>query len=310
MGPVALPGPGPGWDRAGSPGGRKGSLSPPARSAGTAGLCKRWGRRGLPAPPAPAWRPRSAGRCALVPVTWASVPTHSAPSCTRAWPPPGKARLTHPLRPLRPSPTFSATASVAPEQSRATATAAVTASATAATSPDTGPRRSRVDAEAQGEDARGCFCAPRKPCRRARAGGRGSRLPSCDTGPGLPRLPGLQLPVWETGDPCLHRGKLGGRPLPTFTAVSATAGGPPERTGPTCAPSASRDASLPPGGTQTSVALMCEQRRQRREVLLPVGDQGIRTARAPPIRRVLEAPTQSPLLPAPGPHRWVRQPPD
>lgn len=217
--------------------------------------------------------------------------------------------MTHPLRPLRPSPTFSATASVAPEQSRATATAAVTASATAATSPDTGPRRSRVDAEAQGEDARGCFCAPSKHCRRARAGGRGSRLPSCDTGPGLPRLPGLQLPVWETGDPCLRRGKLGGRPPPTFTAVSATAGGTPERTGPTCAPSASPDASLPPGGTQTSVALMCEQRRQRREVLLPVGDQGIRTARAPPIRRVLEAPTQSPLLPAPGPHRWVRQPP-
>lgn len=212
MGPVALPGPGPGWDRAGSPGGREGSLSPPARSAGTAGLCKRRGRRGLPAPPAPAWRPRSAGRCALVPVTWASVPTHSAPSCTRAWPPPGKARLTHPLRPLRPSPTFSATASVAPEQSRATATTAVTASATAATSPDTGPRRSRVDAEAQGEDARGCFCAPCKPYRRARAGGGGSRLPSCDTAPDCPVSLASSCPCGRRATPaCVVGNSAGGR---------------------------------------------------------------------------------------------------
>lgn len=66
----------------------------------------------------------------------------------------------------------------------------------------------------------------------------------------------------------------------------------------------SRDAPLPPGGTQTSDALMCELRGQ----LLPVGDEGIHTARGPPIRGVLEAPTQAPLLPKPGSHRWVSSP--
>lgn len=218
--------------------------------------------------------------------------------------------MTHPLRPLRPSPTFSATASVAPEQSRALLPPLRL--------PPARPQRRPLtpDPGAPGWTRR----------HRARTPGAASVLlasPADGPGPGAgvrdcrPATRAPDCPVsLASSCPCGRRatpacvvGNSAGSRRRHSRRSRPLRGGPPERTRPTCAPSASRDASLPPGGTQTSVALMCEQRRQRREVLLPVGDQGIRTARAPPIRRVLEAPTQSPLLPAPGPHRWVRQPP-
>lgn len=83
-----------------------------------------------------------------------------------------------------------------------------------------------------------CFYALCMPYRKARSGGLGSRLSSCDTGPGLPPLLASSCPCGKEGDPGLRRGKLdgqgltlGGRPPLTFTAVSATAGAL-ERTGP------------------------------------------------------------------------------